>query len=253
MALRTLARQLRDVAVVTTTVLSLIGSQSVAFARPDGERETRTPIKHVIIIIGENRTFDHIFATYKPVNKNEKVLNLLSKGIVKADGAPGAELRRGAAILGDRQRDLYNWRRRRPPYATLPPAHGRRPVDAVGLRCARASRPATRASRPPTSSRARRSRTVSPTTIIKYLLTGGTGQTSRHARHSASPTTARVRRPAARAVSSSPRRPIPTTPTRRARCTASTRCGSSSTATRAARHRAQSGWGCRADSFPGSK
>jgi phospholipase C len=27
---------------------------------------TATPIKHVIVIIGENRTFDHVFATYQP-------------------------------------------------------------------------------------------------------------------------------------------------------------------------------------------
>ena len=25
-----------------------------------------TPIKHVIVIIGENRSFDHVFATYVP-------------------------------------------------------------------------------------------------------------------------------------------------------------------------------------------
>src|SRR5580698_5704833 len=30
-----------------------------------GER-TATPIKHVIVIIGENRSFDHVFATYVP-------------------------------------------------------------------------------------------------------------------------------------------------------------------------------------------
>ena len=28
------------------------------------DRDTRTPIKHVIIIIGENRTFDHVFGTF---------------------------------------------------------------------------------------------------------------------------------------------------------------------------------------------
>ena len=28
--------------------------------------QTATPIKHVIVIIGENRSFDHVFATYKP-------------------------------------------------------------------------------------------------------------------------------------------------------------------------------------------
>ena len=49
---------------------------------------TATPIKHVIVIIGENRTFDHIFATYKPV-AGQTVYNLLSKGIVNADGTPG--------------------------------------------------------------------------------------------------------------------------------------------------------------------
>ena len=50
--------------------------------------QTRTPIKHVIVIIGENRTFDHVFATYKPVGE-QKVDNLLSKGIVRADGSAG--------------------------------------------------------------------------------------------------------------------------------------------------------------------
>ena len=30
------------------------------------DTNTRTPIKHVIVIIGENRSFDHVFATYKP-------------------------------------------------------------------------------------------------------------------------------------------------------------------------------------------
>ncbi len=34
-------------------------------ARAD-DKHTSTPIKHVIIIVGENRTFDHLFATYQP-------------------------------------------------------------------------------------------------------------------------------------------------------------------------------------------
>src|SRR5215469_1856051 len=50
---------------------------------------TATPIKHVIIIVGENRSFDHIFATYEPISKSERVLNLLSEGIINADGSPG--------------------------------------------------------------------------------------------------------------------------------------------------------------------
>ena len=57
----------------------------------DGEsgKQARTPIKHVIVIVGENRTFDHIFATYEP-KKGESVNNLLSEHIVNADGTPGS-------------------------------------------------------------------------------------------------------------------------------------------------------------------
>lgn len=54
----------------------------------DRSNNTRTPIKHVILIIGENRTFDHVFATYQPP-KGESVWNLLSRGIVNLDGTPG--------------------------------------------------------------------------------------------------------------------------------------------------------------------
>jgi phospholipase C len=57
-------------------------------AGQDASNFTRTPIKHVILLIGENRTFDHVFATYTPP-AGQKVNNLLSEGIVKADGTPG--------------------------------------------------------------------------------------------------------------------------------------------------------------------
>jgi phospholipase C len=49
---------------------------------------TLTPIKHVIIIVGENHTFDNVFGTYKP-QYGQSIANLLSKGIVNADGSPG--------------------------------------------------------------------------------------------------------------------------------------------------------------------
>src|SRR3984893_12543095 len=51
--------------------------------------ETATPIKHVIIIVGENRSFDHLFATYVPRHDEEGILNLLSENIITAAGAPG--------------------------------------------------------------------------------------------------------------------------------------------------------------------
>src|SRR6202789_2170577 len=49
---------------------------------------TTTPIKHVIIIIRESRRFEHVYATYTP-KAGETVKNLLSEGIVKANGKPG--------------------------------------------------------------------------------------------------------------------------------------------------------------------
>jgi phospholipase C len=61
---------------------------AVTSGGPSPETHTRTPIKHVIVIIGENRSFDHVFATYKPKD-GETVWNLLSEGIVKDDGTPG--------------------------------------------------------------------------------------------------------------------------------------------------------------------
>jgi phospholipase C len=51
--------------------------------------KTESPIKHVIVLIGENRGLDHTFGVYKPKGKNQTISNLLSKGIVNEDGSPG--------------------------------------------------------------------------------------------------------------------------------------------------------------------
>src|SRR4029077_16878331 len=51
---------------------------------------TATPIKHVIVLIGENWTFDSIFAPYQ-ARGNQSVGNLLSRGYVTASGAPGPD------------------------------------------------------------------------------------------------------------------------------------------------------------------
>src|ERR1700739_784371 len=74
------------VAGIATLVLQLISPAIAAAA--DHSRQTQTPIQHVIVIIGENRTFDHVFATYKPKH-GQSISNLLSKGIVNEDGTPG--------------------------------------------------------------------------------------------------------------------------------------------------------------------
>jgi phospholipase C len=54
---------------------------------------TTTPIEHLIVIVGENQTFDSLYGTYAPAS-GAPVLNLLSQGIVLADGSPGANFAR---------------------------------------------------------------------------------------------------------------------------------------------------------------
>ena len=80
---------------------------------------TTTPIKHVIVIIGENRTFDHVFATYEP-RPGQTVDNLLSEGHRREDGTPGPQLRRGRAAHGRRRGPDDS--SPAPPKTNLPPA-----------------------------------------------------------------------------------------------------------------------------------
>ncbi len=77
--------------LVSTAIFQLAIGSAFAADQPVNttrDKETSTPIKHVIVIVGENRSFDHVFATYVP-KKGQKVFNLLSEGIVKANGTPG--------------------------------------------------------------------------------------------------------------------------------------------------------------------
>ncbi len=84
-------------AVVATQLMVAVPARANDGNSNDGK--TTSPIKHVIIIIGENRSFDHVFATYVP-KKGQTVDNLLSKGIVNADGTAWSELR----VVGTEQR-----------------------------------------------------------------------------------------------------------------------------------------------------
>src|ERR1700675_1965260 len=105
---------------VSLTALAL--SQSVRAEGANESIKTASPIKHVIIIVGENRSFDHLFATYVPKSDDERVLNLLSEHIVKADGTPDEKFDRahqfqvtsapnGASFFisaGSAQKSLYS-------------------------------------------------------------------------------------------------------------------------------------------------
>src|SRR5207237_9289942 len=85
---------LRRVLVSSATVLaaSALSGPPGAYAQESG---TATPIRHVIIVVGENHTFDNVCGTYQPKG-GQKIGNLLAKGIVNADGthAPNVELAR---------------------------------------------------------------------------------------------------------------------------------------------------------------
>ena len=78
----------RRFGLLGVSLAALALSPAVRAEDANNQIKTASPIKHVIIIVGENRSFDHLFATYMPKSRDERVLNLLSEHIVKADGTP---------------------------------------------------------------------------------------------------------------------------------------------------------------------
>jgi phospholipase C len=109
---------------------ALADSQSQAAA--DASADSVSPIKHVIVIVGENRTFDHVFGAYKP-RQGQTVSNLLSKGIITEDGKPGPNF----ALAAQNKANASDPSRFEPspvskqPYTTLPaPSTGFAPTAA---------------------------------------------------------------------------------------------------------------------------
>ncbi|HEV2549254.1 MAG TPA: alkaline phosphatase family protein [Stellaceae bacterium] len=86
---RPLGRALGGASVVALICCGLAtASQSADVDQTADQQKTATPIKHVIVLIGENHSFDNLYATYVSPS-GEQVKNLLSQGIVNADGSPG--------------------------------------------------------------------------------------------------------------------------------------------------------------------
>jgi phospholipase C len=113
-----------SVVAVTIVQFSLGGPLASSLQADEHEhKKTATPIKHVIVLIGENRTFDHLFATYIP-RRGESVSNLLSKGIINADGTPGPHFERAQQFQAvppfktEYYISLNN--KQKSPYTTLP-------------------------------------------------------------------------------------------------------------------------------------
>jgi len=71
------------------TLLMCASGAPRAAGTPPTAPTTATPIQHLIVIVGENQTFDAIFATYAPAKPGTSVRNLLSQEIIDAKGGPG--------------------------------------------------------------------------------------------------------------------------------------------------------------------
>ena len=182
--------------------MALVGAQTglaqAATATPSGpsfgpnsrDLVTHTPIKHVIIIIGENWSFDSVFATYQP-KAGETVLNLLSQGIVKADGTPGASYSKSKQSSAT-DNGTYQLAPPTTPYVTLPPFHVGGGADKHGtpFGCAvleiALTPPATDCNTPANVAAVmpfENGLSLTPANaggpiFYQWLLTGGTGQTS---------------------------------------------------------------------------
>jgi phospholipase C len=123
---------------------------------------TKTPITHVIVIIGENRSFDHVFATYQP-KKGESVWNLLSEGIVNQDGSPGLNYGKvpQASAVDEKPAGFLESPGGKKNYPTLPPPLVGGPTDPYFSSVADAQK----------------AENGLPFNYYSYLTTGGTGQT----------------------------------------------------------------------------
>ncbi len=132
-------------------------------AQQTGDGDTTTPIKHVIVIIGENRSFDHVFATYQP-KRGQSVWNLLSEGIVNADGTPGpnfSKAMQSAAMDPAPDTFLLSPPKGSFPGQVLPPPLAGGPTDSYVMGDSLAT--------------AQQSENGLPSDYYQYLISGGTG------------------------------------------------------------------------------
>jgi phospholipase C len=162
-----------------------VGCATAAAADHDADNRTQSPIKHVIVIIGENRSFDHVFATYVPNNPHEKVNNLLSEGIISLDvngnAVPGPNFSRAhqlaAVDSGSKDPFLLSPPKQEFPNDQLPaPLVGGPKVANFPNECG-SSTPITQCQASLTL--AEQSESGLPQSYYANLLSGGTGQTSK--------------------------------------------------------------------------
>lgn len=148
---------------VTSLLLLQLTVGTPLVAQQTGDSETTTPIKHVIVIIGENRSFDHVFATYQP-RRGQTVWNLLSEGIVNADGTPGPNFAKAVQSAStDQASDAFLLS---PPKAAFPNKVLPAPLAGGPMDSYIMSNSLTLA---------QQSETGLPSNYYQYLVSGGTG------------------------------------------------------------------------------
>jgi len=154
------------VASSAALLVSTDASTSAADASQSGANDghTRTPIKHVLVIIGENRSFDHVFATYKAKN-GQYVDNILAKGIINEDGSPGPNFGRAVQKSAiDESPSTYELSPgSQTPYSVLPPVLAGGPTTPYVTSLTEAETDESAAL---------------PSSYVPLLLTGATGLTS---------------------------------------------------------------------------
>src|SRR5579872_3272432 len=102
------SRKIGLLASVAVTALGVVTTAAFAFD-PDNSADrahTTTPIKHVIVVLAENSSFDHTFGTFRPRN-GQSIANLLSRGIVNENGTPGPNFGKAAQFTVTPQPTYY--------------------------------------------------------------------------------------------------------------------------------------------------
>src|SRR5581483_4662714 len=116
----TMSEVLRSVLLIA--VVGSYAEPSLAQSPSPGKtrhRATATPIEHLIVIVGENQSFDSLFATYTSPG-GASVRNLLSQRIINSDGAPGPRFTVAAQNKALPQTSYTLNPPRADPYSTLP-------------------------------------------------------------------------------------------------------------------------------------
>ncbi|HEY3624111.1 MAG TPA: phosphoesterase, partial [Roseiarcus sp.] len=186
MRISNIANRLRNRSIVTAAILALVSGQTgitqgataassgPTFGPNSRDLVTHTPIKHVIIIIGENWTFDSLFATYVP-KSSDTVWNLLSQKIVNPDGTPGTNYMKSRQSSAT-DTSKYELAPPRTPYLILPPAIVGGPSTPYGCQLIGITT-GTDCNTPANVAKVTPFENGLAPDYYQYLLTGGTGQT----------------------------------------------------------------------------